>query len=100
MGGATGAVLICRIETMAITATRPHPIFLAGKWVESPDVLEVVNPARPDEPAGATYNATPEQYEEAVLAAIARRLLLRVGLVTSLPDNGRCRSRTDAPSRT
>ena len=56
---------------MAITATRPHPIFLAGKWVESPDVLEVVNPARPDEPAGATYNATPEQYEEAVLAAIA-----------------------------
>jgi glyceraldehyde-3-phosphate dehydrogenase (NADP+) len=56
---------------MAITATRPHPIFLAGKWVESPDLLEVANPARPNEPAGATYNATAEQYEEAVRAAIA-----------------------------
>ena len=67
---ATGAVLICTICVMAITATRPHPIFLAGKWVESPDLLEVANPAKPDEPAGATYNATAEQYEEAVLAAI------------------------------
>ena len=28
------------------------------------------NPARPDEPAGSTYNATPEQYEEAVQAAV------------------------------
>ncbi|MEP7378427.1 MAG: aldehyde dehydrogenase family protein [Chloroflexota bacterium] len=56
---------------MATTATRPHPIFLAGRWVESPDELVVTNPARPDEPAGATYNATAEQYEEAVLAAIA-----------------------------
>src|SRR5688572_24892684 len=56
---------------MAVTATRPHPIFLAGKWVDSPDLLEVTNPARPDEPAGATYNATAEQYEEAVRAAIA-----------------------------
>jgi acyl-CoA reductase-like NAD-dependent aldehyde dehydrogenase len=55
---------------MAITATRPHPIFLCGKWVESPDLLEVANPAKPDEPAGATYNATAEQYEEAVLGAI------------------------------
>ncbi|MGZ9089811.1 MAG: aldehyde dehydrogenase family protein, partial [Rhodoplanes sp.] len=56
---------------MATTATRPHPIFLAGRWVASPDLLEVPNPARPNEPAGATYNATAEQYEEAVLAAIA-----------------------------
>jgi glyceraldehyde-3-phosphate dehydrogenase (NADP+) len=56
---------------MATTATRPHPIFLAGRWVDSPDTLEVTNPARPNEPAGATYNATPEQYEEAVLAAVA-----------------------------
>jgi glyceraldehyde-3-phosphate dehydrogenase (NADP+) len=56
---------------MVTTATRPHPIFLAGRWVESPDLLEVANPARPNEPAGATYNATAEQYEEAVLAAIS-----------------------------
>ena len=55
---------------MALTATRPHPIFLAGRWVDSPDLLEITNPARPNEPAGATYNATPEQYEEAVVAAI------------------------------
>ncbi len=56
---------------MATTATRPHPIFLAGRWLASPDLLEVANPARPNEPAGATYNATAEQYEEAVLAAIS-----------------------------
>jgi glyceraldehyde-3-phosphate dehydrogenase (NADP+) len=55
---------------MAIIATKPHPIFLAGRWVESPDRLEVTNPARPDEPAGATYNATEEQYETATRAAV------------------------------
>jgi len=55
---------------MAITAVRPHPIFLAGRWVDSPDQLEISNPARPDEPAGATYHATTEQYEEAVQAAV------------------------------
>jgi acyl-CoA reductase-like NAD-dependent aldehyde dehydrogenase len=55
---------------MTITGTKPHPIFLAGRWVESPDTLEVTNPARPDEPAGATYNATEEQYEEAIGAAV------------------------------
>jgi glyceraldehyde-3-phosphate dehydrogenase (NADP+) len=38
--------------------------------VESPDRLEVANPADPANPAGATYNATPEQYEEAVNAAV------------------------------
>ena len=51
-------------------AVKPHQIFLAGRWVDSPEILEVTNPARPDEPAGATYNATPEQYEEAVEAAV------------------------------
>jgi acyl-CoA reductase-like NAD-dependent aldehyde dehydrogenase len=53
------------------TAVTPHPIYLAGRWVESPDVLEVVNPAGSGEVTGATYNATPEQYEEAVRAAEA-----------------------------
>ncbi|MDP8905011.1 MAG: aldehyde dehydrogenase family protein [Chloroflexota bacterium] len=56
---------------MTIAATKPHPIFLAGRWVESPDRLEVTNPARRDQLAGATFNATPEQYDEAVEAAIA-----------------------------
>ena len=51
--------------------TKPHPIFLAGRWVESPDVLVVDNPADPSTPAGATYNATEAQYEEAVEAAVA-----------------------------
>jgi acyl-CoA reductase-like NAD-dependent aldehyde dehydrogenase len=55
---------------MTIAATKPHPIFLAGRWVDSPDVLEVTNPARPDELAGTTYNATDEQYEQAVEAAV------------------------------
>src|SRR5689334_11499760 len=53
------------------TATKPHPIYLAGRWVDSPDVLEVANPADPSNPAGSTYHATPEQYEEAVTAAVA-----------------------------
>ncbi len=53
-----------------ITATAPHPIYLAGRWVDSPDTLVIDNPARPGEPAGATYSATPEQYEEAVQAAV------------------------------
>jgi acyl-CoA reductase-like NAD-dependent aldehyde dehydrogenase len=53
-----------------LAATKPHPIFLAGRWVDSPDLLEVSNPANPESPAGATYNATEEQYEEATEAAI------------------------------
>jgi len=57
---------------MAIAAgTKPHPIYLAGRWVESPDVLIVENPADADNPAGTTYNATEAQYEEAVEAAVA-----------------------------
>src|ERR1035437_5618723 len=57
--------------TVAVSSsTVPHPIYLAGRWVESPDMLIVTNPARPDEPAGATYYATPEQYEQAVAAAV------------------------------
>jgi glyceraldehyde-3-phosphate dehydrogenase (NADP+) len=57
---------------MTTTAgTKPHPIFLAGRWVESDDPLIVTNPADPAQPAGATFNATPAQYEEAVEAAVA-----------------------------
>jgi acyl-CoA reductase-like NAD-dependent aldehyde dehydrogenase len=56
---------------MTLTAASPHPIYLAGRWVESPDVLEVADPAAPGRPAGATYNATAAQYEEAVEAAVA-----------------------------
>jgi glyceraldehyde-3-phosphate dehydrogenase (NADP+) len=55
----------------AAARPEPHPIYLAGRWVESPDTLVVDNPARADTPAGATYSATPEQYEEAVTAAVA-----------------------------
>jgi acyl-CoA reductase-like NAD-dependent aldehyde dehydrogenase len=54
----------------AVTGTKPHPIFLAGRWVESPDPLIVANPADDVAPAGSTFNATPEQYEEAVEAAV------------------------------
>jgi acyl-CoA reductase-like NAD-dependent aldehyde dehydrogenase len=53
-----------------VAGTKPHPIFLAGRWVDSPDLLPVTNPADPDNPAGATYHATSEQYEEAVNAAV------------------------------
>ncbi|HEY8870568.1 MAG TPA: aldehyde dehydrogenase family protein [Candidatus Limnocylindrales bacterium] len=54
-----------------ITGAKPHPIFLAGRWVESPDSLVVSNPADPGTPAGTTFNATPAQYDEAVEAAVA-----------------------------
>ena len=57
---------------MAIVAgAKPHPIFLAGRWVESDDPLVVSNPADPEHPAGSTFHATPDQYEEAVEAAVA-----------------------------
>ncbi|MEO8273465.1 MAG: aldehyde dehydrogenase family protein [Chloroflexota bacterium] len=56
---------------MTLTATQPHKIYLAGQWVDSPDLLDVANPADPGNPAGATYNATEAQYEEAVTAAVA-----------------------------
>src|SRR3954451_9818104 len=55
---------------MTLAPAKPRPIFLAGQWVDSADVLEVTNPARSDELAGTTYNATDEQYEEAVQAAV------------------------------
>src|SRR3954452_19721570 len=54
-----------------LAAAKPHPIYLAGRWVDSPDPLVIANPARADEPAGQTFNATEEQYEEAVDAAVA-----------------------------
>ncbi|MER3417627.1 MAG: aldehyde dehydrogenase [Chloroflexota bacterium] len=54
-----------------LTGTTPHPIFLAGRWADSPELLPVDNPARPGELAGATYQATAEQVEEAVAAAVA-----------------------------
>src|SRR5436190_1254248 len=53
-----------------LTGAKPHPIDLAGRWVDSPDPLTVHNPADPENPAGSTYNATAEQYEEAVQAAV------------------------------
>ena len=56
---------------MTLTATQPHKIYLAGQWVDSPDILAVANPADPGNPAGATYNATEAQYEEAVTASVA-----------------------------
>ena len=53
-----------------MTAAKPHPIYLAGRWVDSPDPLTVSNPADPGKPAGSTFHATEEQYEEAVQAAV------------------------------
>src|SRR3954451_17998320 len=60
-----------RSHRMATVAgIKPHPIYLAGSWVESPDVLEIHNPARPGELAGSTFQATEAQYEQAVEAAV------------------------------
>jgi len=63
---------------MTVTATKPHPIYLAGRWVESDDLLTVSNPADAANPAGSTYNATPAQYEEAVEAAVRAFEVTRV----------------------
>ncbi len=52
------------------TGARPHPIFLAGTWVESDDPLIIANPADPANPAGSTFHATEAQYEQAVEAAV------------------------------
>ena len=57
---------------MAIVAgTAPHPIYLAGRWVDSPDRLVVERAGYPGEPVGSTYTATVEQYDAAVEAAVA-----------------------------
>ena len=47
-----------------------HRIYLAGRWVDSPRRLEVLNPSRPGELAGSTFLATEEQYEQAVESAV------------------------------
>jgi glyceraldehyde-3-phosphate dehydrogenase (NADP+) len=57
---------------MAIVAgTAPHPIYLAGRWVDSPHRLVVDRAGFPGEIAGSTFTATPEQYDAAVDAAVA-----------------------------
>lgn len=57
-------------EEHRVTLPDPHPIYLAGRWVTSPDRLEVDDPTHPGRAAGATYLATDEQVEEAVEAAM------------------------------
>ena len=51
---------------MSQTAIAPHPIFVAGRWVASGDVLIVRNPADPSTPAGATFLAGDAEYEAAI----------------------------------
>jgi glyceraldehyde-3-phosphate dehydrogenase (NADP+) len=48
-----------------------HPIYLAGRWVESPRRLEVDDPAHPGRLAGSTFLATEEQFEQAAEAAVS-----------------------------
>jgi acyl-CoA reductase-like NAD-dependent aldehyde dehydrogenase len=52
-------------------ALEPRRIFVAGRWETSDEVLVVDNPARPGEPAGATYLASEAHYEAAVQGAVA-----------------------------
>jgi glyceraldehyde-3-phosphate dehydrogenase (NADP+) len=53
---------------MSAIATKLQPVYLAGKWVDSPSQLEVRNPYN-DELIATTYYATPEQLEYATAAA-------------------------------
>ncbi|MEX1294835.1 MAG: aldehyde dehydrogenase family protein, partial [Candidatus Limnocylindrales bacterium] len=52
------------------SAYTDHPIYLAGRWVDSPRRLDVDDPAHPGRLAGSTYLATEEQYEQAAAAAV------------------------------
>ena len=61
-----------------VAGVKPHPIYLAGTWVDSPEILEIENPARPGELAGSTYLATEAQYEQAVEAAVKAFEVTRV----------------------
>jgi acyl-CoA reductase-like NAD-dependent aldehyde dehydrogenase len=54
---------------LAAARSAPHPIYLAGHWVTSADVLEVPDPGHPGQLAGRTYLADEAQAEEAVAAA-------------------------------
>ena len=81
------------------TGLTPHPILVAGRWVESPDMYVVDRPGSPGTPAGATYFATPEQYEEAVTAAVAAfevtrslQAFERSAMLRSISDGIRARS--------
>ena len=38
-----------------VAGVKPHPIYLAGSWVDSPTLLEIANPARPGELAGQGF---------------------------------------------
>ena len=58
-------------DSPAPSAPVPRSIYLAGRWVDSPDWLRIENPALPGQPAGWTYSATAEQYDQAVAAAVA-----------------------------
>ena len=53
-----------------LTGAKPHPIFLAGRWVDSPDPLVIHNPAHPDEPAGML---SVHDIKDAIKEAPARR---------------------------
>jgi acyl-CoA reductase-like NAD-dependent aldehyde dehydrogenase len=55
-----------------------HPIYLAGRWVDSPRRLAVADPAHPGELAGSTFLASEEQYEEAAEAAVRGFQAMRV----------------------
>jgi glyceraldehyde-3-phosphate dehydrogenase (NADP+) len=50
---------------------RDHPIYLAGRWVESQRRLPVEDPAHPGELVGSTFLASEELYEQAAEAAVA-----------------------------
>ncbi len=56
---------------MTVAATAARPIFVGGRWETGEDLLEVANPARADELAGTTYQASADQLERAIVAAEA-----------------------------
>jgi len=67
----------CAAMIEGTSGAAPQPIYLAGHWVTSSEVLEVHDPGQPGRLAGSTYLASEEQYEEAVSAAQVGFLAMR-----------------------
>ena len=69
---------------MTIVGTKPHHIYLAGQWVESPDVLEVSNPADGGHPFLVARRVVPVPGEQVVVptAEQARATLAAAGAPT------------------
>ncbi len=98
------ATTVAETRTGGAAQAKRHPIFLAGEWVESDELLAVTNPYD-GEVIGTTFLASREQLDRAIVAAqdafrTTRRMptFERVKLLRGVADG--LRSRRDEVART